>query len=233
MEQIQHTQEVQDVAPIALDECIATCRREHNMMAGIDREVQALRENRQQLLERMAQAQVRRDEIRQGRVDGLVRGEQSQKATDDEYRELGELIADGQLAINQSEQQERRFILPLYEAHKAVVISRQAVERCYAKVLDAEAQGILKALRPHLEKLAAITNTKGRVIGVGMAYDWVNGELMGAFRQELGSDMLEYADENEAAMALLAMDITPSAADLFDLCDTPGKMQRFRREMSA
>lgn len=90
----------------------------------------------------------------------MVHGEPDLESSG-EYRELGEPIETAQAAISQSELQEKQLILPLDDAHKAVSMSRAFVVGSYAKELEDELPAIIKALKPKLADLAAITHAKG------------------------------------------------------------------------
>ncbi|WP_273761797.1 hypothetical protein [Aeromonas hydrophila] len=232
MKQTTKRQGAKDVTASYLDQRIAQFRAEHDKMMAIDNELQALREQRKNLTERIQQATDRREALRQERVNQLVHGEPDLESSD-EYRELGELIEAAQAAINQSEQQEKQLILPLDDAHKAVSMSRAFVVSGYAKELEEELPAIIKALKPKLADLAAITHAKGCTTDRQAALGWARTELLKALDQTMVNHQVAAEENQSAAYQALTMPTIPRSSDLLTQCDSPGKRQRLMKELNA
>lgn len=232
MKQTTKRQGAKEVTASYLDQRIAQFRAEHDKMMAIDNELQALREQRKNLTERIQQATDRREALRQERVNQLVHGEPDLESSG-EYRELGELIEAAQAAISQSEQQEKQLILPLDDAHKAVSMSRAFVVSSYAKELEDELPAIIKALKPKLADFAAITQAKGCTTDRQSALGWARTELLKALDQAMINHQVAAEENQSAAYQALTMPTIPRSSDLLTQCDSPGKRQRLRRELNA
>ena len=221
-----------EVTASYLEQRIAQFRAEHDKMMAIDNELQALREQRKNLTDRIQQATDRREELRQERVNQLVHGEPDVQFSN-EYRELGELIEAAQAAISQSELQEKQLILPLDDAHKAVTMSRAFVIGGYAKELENELPTIIKALKPKLADLAAITHAKACTTDRQAALGWARTELLKALDQAMVNHQVAAEENQSAAYQALAMPAIPRSSDLLTQCDSPGKRQRLMTELNA
>ncbi|OZG42499.1 hypothetical protein CAK78_07535 [Aeromonas sp. A35_P] len=221
-----------EVTASYLEQRIAQFRAEHDKMMAIDNELQALREQRKNLTDRIQQATDRREELRQERVNQLVHGELDVQFSN-EYRELGELIEAAQAAISQSELQEKQLILPLDDAHKAVTMSRAFVIGGYAKELENELPTIIKALKPKLADLAAITHAKACTTDRQAALGWARTELLKALDQAMVNHQVAAEENQSAAYQALAMPAIPRSSDLLTQCDSPGKRQRLMTELNA
>ncbi|ELI6420432.1 TPA: hypothetical protein ACNUWH_003986, partial [Aeromonas salmonicida subsp. salmonicida] len=221
-----------EVTASYLEQRIAQFRAEHDKMMAIDNELQALREQRKNLTDRIQQATDRREELRQERVNQLVHGEPDVQFSD-EHRELGELIEAAQAAISQSELQEKQLILPLDDAHKAVTMSRAFVIGGYAKELENELPTIIKALKPKLADLAAITHAKACTTDRQAALGWARTELLKALDQAMVNHQVAAEENQSAAYQALAMPAIPRSSDLLTQCDSPGKRQRLMTELNA
>lgn len=221
-----------EVTASYLEQRIAQFRAEHDKMMAIDNELQALREQRKNLTDRIQQATDRREELRQERVNQLVHGEPDVQFSN-EYRELGELIEAAQAAISQSELQEKQLILPLDDAHKAVTMSRAFVIGGYAKELENELPTIMKALKPKLADLAAITHAKACTTDRQAALGWARTELLKALDQAMVNHQVAAEENQSAAYQALAMPAIPRSSDLLTQCDSPGKRQRLMTELNA
>ncbi|MCX4039035.1 hypothetical protein OR606_02315 [Aeromonas hydrophila] len=232
MKQTTKRQGAKEVTASYLDQRIAQFRAEHDKMMAIDNELQALREQRKNLIERIQQATDRREALRQERVNQLVHGEPDLESSD-EYRELGELIEEAQAAISQSELQEKQLILPLDDAHKAVSMSRAFVVGSYAKELEDELPAIIKALKPKLADLAAITHAKGCTTDRQAALGWARAELLKALDQAMVNHQVSAEENQSAAYQALTMPTIPRSSDLLTQCDSPGKRQRLMNELNA
>ncbi|RQM80395.1 hypothetical protein [Aeromonas dhakensis] len=232
MKQTTKRQGAKEVTASYLDQRIAQFRAEHDKMMAIDNELQALREQRKNLTERIQQATARREAIRQERVNQLVHGEPDLESSD-EYRELGELIEAAQAAISQSELQEKQRILPLDDAHKAVSMSRAFVVGSYAKELEDELPAIIKALKPKLADLAAITHAKACTTDRQAALGWARAELLKALDQAMVNHQVSAEENQSAAYQALTMPTIPRSSDLLTQCDSPGKRQRLMKELNA
>ncbi|MDF2399914.1 hypothetical protein [Aeromonas sp. 5HA1] len=221
-----------EVTASYLEQRIAQFRAEHDKMMAIDNELQALREQRKNLTDRIQQATDRREELRQERVNQLVHGEPDVQFSN-EHRELGELIEAAQAAISQSELQEKQLILPLDDAHKAVTMSRAFVIGGYAKELENELPTIIKALKPKLADLAAITHAKACTTDRQAALGWARTELLKALDQAVVNHQVAAEENQSAAYQALAMPAIPRSSDLLTQCDSPGKRQRLMTELNA
>ncbi|EPC4026809.1 hypothetical protein ACSZND_06185 [Aeromonas hydrophila] len=221
-----------EVTASYLEQRIAQFRAEHDKMMAIDNELQALREQRKNLTDRIQQATDRREELRQERVNQLVHGEPDVQFSN-EHRELGELIEAAQAAISQSELQEKQLILPLDDAHKAVTMSRAFVIGGYAKELENELPTIIKALKPKLADLAAITHAKACTTDRQAALGWARTELLKALDQAMVNHQVAAEENQSAAYQALAMPAIPRSSDLLTQCDSPGKRQRLMTELNA
>lgn len=221
-----------EVTASYLEQRIAQFRAEHDKMMAIDNELQALREQRKNLTDRIQQATDRREELRQERVNQLVHGEPDVQFSN-EYRELGELIEAAQAAISQSELQEKQLILPLDHAHKAVTMSRAFIIGGYAKELENELPTIIKALKPKLADLAAITHAKACTTDRQAALGWARTELLKALDQAMENHQVAAEENQSAAYQALAMPAIPRSSDLLTQCDSPGKRQRLMTELNA
>ncbi|MBS4704769.1 hypothetical protein [Aeromonas veronii] len=232
MKQTTKRQGAKEVTASYLDQRIAQFRAEHDKMMAIDNELQALREQRKNLTERIQQATDRREALRQERVNQLVHGEPDLESSG-EYRELCELIEAAQAAISQSEQQEKQLILPLDDAHKAVSMSRAFVVSSYAKELEDELPAIIKALKPKLADLAAITHAKACTTDRQAALGWARTELLKALDQAMVNHQVAAEENQSAAYQALTMPTIPRTSDLLTRCDSPGKRQRLMKELNA
>ncbi|MGI3172120.1 hypothetical protein [Aeromonas veronii] len=232
MKQTTKRQGAKEVTASYLDQRIAQFRAEHDKMMAIDNELQALREQRKNLTERIQQATDRREALRQERVNQLVHGEPDLESSG-EYRELCELIEAAQAAISQSEQQEKQLILPLDDAHKAVSMSRAFVVSSYAKELEDELPAIIKALKPKLADLAAITHAKACTTDRQAALGWARAELLKALDQAMVNHQVAAEENQSAAYQALTMPTIPRSSDLLTQCDSPGKRQRLMKELNA
>lgn len=232
MKQTTKRQGAKEVTASYLDQRITQFRAEHDKMMAIDNELQALREQRKNLTERIQQATDRREALRQERVNQLVHGEPDLESSG-EYRELCELIEAAQAAISQSEQQEKQLILPLDDAHKAVSMSRAFVVSSYAKELEDELPAIIKALKPKLADLAAITHAKACTTDRQAALGWARAELLKALDQAMVNHQVAAEENQSAAYQALTMPTIPRSSDLLTQCDSPGKRQRLMKELNA
>lgn len=214
-----------------LDEHVALFQSEHAKLMELDKEVLTLREQRKAMLAQIPAAKARREELRQGRINQLMGGVVSLEAAR-EYRELTELLDDANEAAILSEQQERRLAIPLYQVQLAVNSAQSMVAGGYEGYLDHKVMpSILKPLKGHLAELAALAHAKGSLIGLEGARRWALNELSTALKEAMSGEQVALEDDNPAAREVLATSTRPQAADLLELCNSPGKRQCLQREL--
>lgn len=215
-----------------LDERIALFQHEHAKLMALDNEVQTLREQRRTLQAHIPQAKVRREELRQARINQLMGGTVCLEAAR-EYRELGELLEDAEEAVTMSEKQERRLAMPLYDAHMATSSALSMVAGCYESYLDYRvAPAILKPLKQQVAELASLAHAKACILGQEGALRWAQAELNRALKEAMNGPRVALAEDKPAAREVLATPTRPRAFDLLRLCDSPGKRQLLKQEMN-
>lgn len=215
-----------------LDEHVALFQGEHRKLMALDEEILTLRQQRQTLLEQIPPAKVRREALRQGRINELMGGVVSRDAAQ-EYRELGELLEDAKEAQTLSERQELRLALPLHQAHLAVTSAMSMVAGCYESYLDHRvAPAILKPLEQRLGELAALTHAKACILGPEGAQRWAQNELARALKAAMANNPPPLDNDSAAAREVLTTATRPRAHDLLALCDTLGKRQCLQRELA-
>lgn len=223
-------------APVAtrasrLDEHVALFQSEHTKLMELDGEILTLREQRKTLLAQIPPAKARREELRQGRINQLMGGAVSLEAAK-EYRELTELLEDAKEAAALSERQERRLAMPLYQAQLAVNSAQSMVAGGYESYLEHKVMpSILKPLKGSLVELAALTRAKACLMGLEGARKWAHNELAHALKEAMSGEQVALEDDNPAACEVLATSTRPQAADLLELCNSPGKRQCLQREL--
>ena len=214
-----------------LDEHVALFQSEHAKLMELDKEVLTLREQRKAMLAQIPAAKARREELRQGRINQLMGGVVSLESAR-EYRELTELLDDANAAAILSEQQEKRLAIPLYQVQLAVNSAQSMVAGGYESYLDHKlTPAILAPLKQQLAELAALTRAKGCIIGQEGARRWAMNELGAALKEAMSGEQVALEGDNPAAREVLATSTRPQAADLLELCNSPGKRQCLQREL--
>lgn len=214
-----------------LDEHVTLFQSEHAKLMELDSEVLTLREQRKAMLAQIPAAKARREELRQGRINQLMGGVVSLEAAK-EYRELTDLLEDAKEAAALSERQERRLAMPLYQAQLAVNSAQSMVAGGYESYLEHKVMPpILKPLKGHLVELAALTRAKASLIGLEGARKWAHNELAHALKEAMSGEPVALDGDNPAAREALATSTRPQAADLLELCNSPGKRQCLQREL--
>ncbi|MGY3918974.1 hypothetical protein [Aeromonas eucrenophila] len=232
----QATLHIVPTAPAAtrasrLDEHVALFQSEHAKLMALDSEILTLREQRKTLLAQIPAAKARREELRQGRINQLMGGVVSLEAAR-EYRELTELLEDAKEAAALSERQEKRLAMPLYQTQLAANSAQSMVAGGYESYLDHKVMpSILKPLKGHLTELATLTRAKASLMGMEGARKWAHNELAHALKEAMNGERVALDGDNLAAREALATSTRPQAADLLELCNSPGKRQCLQREL--
>lgn len=76
-----------------------------------------------------------------------------------------------------------------------------------------------------------MARAKGCIIGQEGARRWAMNELGTALKEAMSGEQVALEGDNPAAREVLATSTRPQAADLLELCNSPGKRQCLQREL--